>query len=57
MRLAVRFGVPPFDVCDFNTTAQVSVLNIKISCFPESMKESIPTFFGNVGEATKCAAT
>ena len=54
-RLAVRFSVPPFDVCD--RTAQVSVLNVKVSCFPETMNESFPTFFGNVGEAMKCAAT
>ena len=47
--------VPPFDVCD--RTAQVSVLNVKVSCFPETMNESFPTFFGNVGEAMKCAAT
>ena len=51
MRPAVRFGVPPFDVCD--RTAQVSVLNVKVSCFPETMNESFPTFFGNVGGATE----
>lgn len=56
-RLHFLGSVLPFSAHYFYTTTQIDILNIKVATLPDSIKESLSSFFSYTGETLASTST